>query len=144
MEHRLVREDSGKTTESGRAKEKGRKAKKETDTQARKDSKENAARVKKYDTGQANATRRRLIFRSKGKNNIHQVEEDSTCALEDVEEGKNDASKSTTNKITKTPTIMLKRCEEIMANLKASAKQRSEAHEQRASSSSEQCDGGSG
>ena len=139
-----------KTTESGRAKEKERKAKKETDTQARTDSKENAAPVKKYDAGQANATRRRLTFRSKGKNNIHQVEEDSTCALEDVEEGKNDASKSTTSKITKTPVtgltpaIMLKQCEEIMANLKESAKQRNEVHEQRGSSSSEQREGGSG
>ena len=73
-----------KTIESASAKEKERMAKEETDTQTRKDSKENAARVKKYDTRQANATRRRLIFRSKGKNNVHQVEEDSTCALEDV------------------------------------------------------------
>ena len=64
-------------------------------------------------------------------------EHSSVCALEDVEESKNDASKSTTSKITKTlatgptPAIMLKQCEEIMANLKES-------------SSSQHRDGGSG
>ena len=43
-----------------------------------------------------------------------------------------------------TPATMLKQCEEIVANLKESAKQRNEAHEQRGSSSSEQRDGGLG
>ena len=72
------------------------------------------------------------------------------CALEDVEESRNDASQSTTSKIRKTPAtgltpaIMLKQCEEIMANLKESAKQRSEVHEQSGPSSSEQRNGGSG
>ena len=59
------------------------------------------------------------------------------CALEDVEKSKNDASKSTTSKFTKTPTtgltpaIMLKQCEEIMANLVESVKQRHEAQAER-------------
>ena len=64
------------------------------------------------------------------------------CALEDVEGSRNDTSKSTTNTVTTlpasglTPAIMMKHCEEIMTNLKASASQRSEAHEQSGSSSS--------
>ena len=71
------------------------------------------------------------------------------CALEDVEESKNDASKNTTSKITKTPAarltpaIMLKHGEEIMAKLKESAKQRNEAYEQSGSPSSEPRDSGS-
>ena len=71
-------------------------------------------------------------------------------ALEDVEESKNDASKSTTSNRTKTPAtgltpaIMLTQSKEIMANLNESAKQRNEANKQSGSSSSEPCDGGSG
>ena len=65
------------------------------------------------------------------------------CALEGVEESKNDANKRTTSKIMKTPVtpltpaIMLKQCEDIMARLKESAKQRNEASEQSGSSSLE-------
>ena len=68
-------------------------------------------------------------------------------ALEDVEEGRNDAIKNTMSKIRAvpvtglTPAIIMKQCEEIMAKLKVSAMQRTEAHEQCGSSGSGQRDG---
>ena len=109
-------------------------------------------------------SKKTAYFRRKDKNNIHQAEEGdqerhgqleeetdmgtlSVCALEDVGESKNDASKSTVTKITTVPAsgltsaIMMTQCEEITANLKESDKQRNEAHEQSASSSSGQSDG---
>ena len=109
----------GQCKAKGKDKGKG-KAKEGTETQAGEDSKENAAGVKKQDAQQANATRRRLISETKGKNNIRQVEEDDRVqhdqpdeeidmgtfdmyASEDVKDSKNDASKSTTSKISKTP-----------------------------------------
>ena len=76
-----ISERTGTSTTSGRQQEaqvrawaKERKAKEETQTQATEESKENATGVKKWDTGQASAGRR--LLRSKGKTNIHQVEED--------------------------------------------------------------------
>ena len=108
-----------KTKESARAKEKERKAKEEeTETQATEDSKENAMGVKKWDTGQATGSKKIAHLRSKGKNNIHQVQYDdrsdmanlkkkqtwerSMCALEDVEE-----RKSTIGKLTMVPASVL-------------------------------------
>ena len=76
-----ISERAGTSTTSRRQQEaqvrawaKERKAKEETQTQATEESKENATGVKKWDTGQASAGRR--LLRSKGKTNIHQVEED--------------------------------------------------------------------
>ena len=87
-------------------------------------------------------------LRSEGKNNTHQADRDDfqrhdqpeeetyvgtfdVCSLEDVEESKNDARQITTVSASGlTPVIMMKQCEEIMDNVKDSAKQRNKAHEQ--------------
>ena len=69
------------------------------------------------------------------------------CALEDVEENKNDANTNTLNNITIVPAsgstkeIMMKQCEEIMTKLKEPVKQRNEKPEQSGSSSSGERDG---
>ena len=100
---------------------------------------------KKWDTGQASGARRQHISEATARTTIHQddlLEEETDmgtldeCVLEDVEESKNDASKSTMSKITTvpapglTPSIILKQCEEIVANLQKTTKKRNEAQEQ--------------
>ena len=60
------------------------------------------------------------------------------CAVENVEESSGDASKtSTTTATSMIPATMMRQCEEIMARLKGSARQRTEAR-------SEERAGGSG
>ena len=149
MEHPLLREDSERQRKGQGQRNTERRAKEETETQAREDSKATDPCVEKQDAGQASATRRWLISETKARTTSikvkttrrHEQPEEETdirtcdmCAVEDVEESKGHASKSAT-KIRKmpatglTPAIMLKQCEEIMANLKESTKQRNEAHE---------------
>ena len=119
-----------------------------TETQARDDSKENAIGVKKWDMEQATAAIIQHISEAKARTTLirlkkmtlsdmtnlkkkHTWEHSMYCALEDVEESKNDARKNTTVSASElTPVIMMKQCEEIMDNVKDSAKHRNKAHEQ--------------
>ena len=71
--------------------------------------------------------------------------EHSTCALWRTSRKSRDASKtSTITAKDMIPATIMRQCEEIMARLKESVRQRTEAREQGKSSSSEQRAGGSG
>ena len=108
----------------------------------------NAIGVKKWDMEQATRAIIQHISEAKARTTLirlkkmtfsdmtnlkkkHTWEHSDVCALEDVEESKNDARKNTTVSASGlTPVIMMKQCEEIMDNVKDSAKQRNKAHEQ--------------